>query len=225
MPVLTRGERFKGARLDHNQHGKQTMDEVSAATGVGKSLIHALEDDENDRSVGYDKVAKLALHYGVSANWLLCLSDDPYITASAADDLRLSADAVKIIKNRLALTNFGDECMEGLNSLIEKGYFLDIAWRVKDFCEQVREYVSLMAEYETAKDDSIILDSFKILDDIESTISSTYPKYQGKYRIFTGYRFIAAEKREIVDEFEKCIESISEYNRLLEILPHRGSWL
>ena len=71
MAKLTRGERFKGARLDFNQHQKQTMDEVAAATGISKSLIQALEDDENDRSVGYDKVAKLAAHYHVTTDYLL----------------------------------------------------------------------------------------------------------------------------------------------------------
>ena len=44
---LTRGERFKDARIVHNQHGKQTMDEVAAAPGIKKSLIQALEKDEN----------------------------------------------------------------------------------------------------------------------------------------------------------------------------------
>ena len=46
MVRLTRGERFKDARTVHNQHKKQTMDEVAAATGISKSLIQALEDDE-----------------------------------------------------------------------------------------------------------------------------------------------------------------------------------
>ena len=77
MTRLTRGERFKDARLVHNQHKKQTMDEVSAATGVSKSLIQSLEDDSVNRSVGYDKVAKLAAHYNVTTDYLLGLSDDP----------------------------------------------------------------------------------------------------------------------------------------------------
>lgn len=99
MTTLTRGERFKGARLDHNQHGKQTMDDVAAATGVSKSLIQALEDDENDRSVGYDKVAKLAAYYGVSANWLLCLDGDYHIRPSAVDELGLSQKNIDYLKN------------------------------------------------------------------------------------------------------------------------------
>lgn len=95
MVRLTRGERFKDARLERNQHKKQTMDEVAAATGISKSLIQSLEDDDTKRSVGYDKVAKLAEHYGVTADFLLGLSDDPSPRKSAIDELGLSPEAVQ----------------------------------------------------------------------------------------------------------------------------------
>lgn len=94
MAKLTRWERFKDARTVHNQHGKQTMDEVAIATGVSKSMIQSLEDEKADRSVGYDKVAKLASHYHVSADYLLGLSDDPSRNPSAVDELGLSEKSV-----------------------------------------------------------------------------------------------------------------------------------
>ncbi len=75
MCNLTRGERFKDARTVYNKHGKQTMDEVAAATGVGKSVIQSLEDDDNLRSVGYEKIISLAKHYGVTSDYLLGLSN------------------------------------------------------------------------------------------------------------------------------------------------------
>lgn len=77
MAILKRHERFKDARISHNRHKKQTMDEVAAATGISKSLIQALEDEEQERSVGYDKVAILAKHYGVSSDYLLGLTPNP----------------------------------------------------------------------------------------------------------------------------------------------------
>ena len=46
---LTRAERFKDARVVHNQHGKQTMDEVAIKTGISKSMIQVLEDDSIKR--------------------------------------------------------------------------------------------------------------------------------------------------------------------------------
>ena len=78
MARLTRGERFKDARIVHNRNGKQTMDEVATATSVSKSLIQSLEDDSINRSVGYDKVAKLATHYRVTTDFLLGLSGYQY---------------------------------------------------------------------------------------------------------------------------------------------------
>lgn len=90
MAKLTRGERFKDARIVYNKNGKQTMDEVETATGIGKSLIQALEDDGSTRSPGYDKVAKLAAHYHVTADFLLGLTDDPHPQKTAIDDLGIS---------------------------------------------------------------------------------------------------------------------------------------
>lgn len=80
MNKLTRGERFKDARTVYNQHRWQTMEAVYAATGVSASMIKDLEDDDKDRSVGYDKILTLAKHYGVSADFLLGLSAYPRIS-------------------------------------------------------------------------------------------------------------------------------------------------
>ena len=77
MCKLTIGERFKDARTVHNKNGSQSMDEVYNATGVFASMIKDLEDDDKNRSVGYDKIAALAKHYGVSADYLLGLSPNP----------------------------------------------------------------------------------------------------------------------------------------------------
>ena len=111
MAKLTRWERFKDARTVHNQHGKQTMDEVAIATGVSKSMIQSLEDEKADRSVGYDKVAKLASHYHVSADYLLGLSDDPSPRGSAVDDLGLSYSNICDLRLWAQADNDGlDDC-------------------------------------------------------------------------------------------------------------------
>lgn len=94
MCTLSRGERFKDARLVHNRNGKQSMDDVYTATGVSASMIKDLEDDDKERSVGYDKIAILAKHYGVSTDYLLSLTNDPKRTPCATDELGLSAQSI-----------------------------------------------------------------------------------------------------------------------------------
>ena len=59
-------------RVVYNPHGKQTMDEVAKASGVAKASIW---NAENGRGLSADSLAKLALHYGVSADYLLGLSE------------------------------------------------------------------------------------------------------------------------------------------------------
>lgn len=135
MARLTRGERFKDARTVHNLHKRKTMDEVSAATGVSKSLIQSLEDDSINRSVGYDKVAKLAEYYNVSADYLLGLSNDPSPRSSSIDDLELSLKAVKRIErlqifdtpnNQIQFRNASSHALDVLNCLLESPVFDEV---------------------------------------------------------------------------------------------------
>ena len=70
--------RFKRARTIHNRHGAQSTQEVAKETGVTKSLIEDIESTVGKpRNVGYLTVKKLAQHYGVSADYLLGISDTP----------------------------------------------------------------------------------------------------------------------------------------------------
>ncbi len=99
MIVLSRGERFKDARTVHNKHGNQTTKAVHKDTGIYESMISNLENDEETRSVGYDKIVTLANHYGVSLDYLIGSSNDPSIRPSIVDELGLTPDAVRHIKS------------------------------------------------------------------------------------------------------------------------------
>lgn len=99
-PKLTMGERFKDARVDHNQHGKETTGAVEKATGVSKSTISEIENDR--RAPGAETISELARHYGVSADYLLGLSDviTPDTTAQAVIAYTgLSEDNVRTLHN------------------------------------------------------------------------------------------------------------------------------
>ena len=133
MAILSRGERFKEARLTYNQHNKQTMKEVETATGVSASIIQALEDDANTRSVGYDKVARLAKHYGVTSDWLLGLSD-----AKTTDkDIRIAMQHTGLTEENISFLDdpssiFGND--EPLNDFRKSLYTLvnDLIFLCKD---------------------------------------------------------------------------------------------
>lgn len=135
MSRLTRGERFKDARTVFNKNKKETMDEVFAATGVSKSAIQALEDDSISRSVGYDKVAKLSEHYGVSADYLLCLSDDPRLAHSAVDELGLSTYSISWLER---LKTYGEDdpnFRRIINSIFEDLVFQKTVFNIANYIE------------------------------------------------------------------------------------------
>lgn len=76
---LSRAERFQDARLIHNVNGKETIREVAEKLNFSKTVLEALENDNDERDVGYSKIKILAEHYGVSADYLLGLDDFPSI--------------------------------------------------------------------------------------------------------------------------------------------------
>ena len=90
------GKRFKDARLALPE-GQNSTCAVSKATGIQQSLISDLENGK-DRNVGYQTIRKLALHYGVTSDWLMGLTDDPQIQPVATDELGLSAKAVNVLR-------------------------------------------------------------------------------------------------------------------------------
>lgn len=132
MCKLTRGERFKDARTVHNKNGKQSMDDVYAATGISASMIKDLEDDDKDRSVGYDKIATLAKHYGVSADYLLSLTNDPSQKPRATDELGLSANAITWLSG-LANSTDSHRYSKHLSTLLEMDKFKGLIYLLIEY--------------------------------------------------------------------------------------------
>ncbi len=76
------------ARTKYNQNGSQTLGQVSRDTGIDKTLIAGAEKDkDNPRIIGYAYIAKLAKHYGVSADFLLGLTNEPTYETPITHDL------------------------------------------------------------------------------------------------------------------------------------------
>ena len=65
-----------GIRLREIRKGKkETQDDLAGLLGVGKS--HISEMERGNRTTTAEKLALICEHYGVSADYLLGLSDDP----------------------------------------------------------------------------------------------------------------------------------------------------
>lgn len=122
---LTRGERFKDARIVHNKHGKQTMDLVVAATGISKGNLSEIENDKAG-SIGADTVALLADHYGVSADWLLGLSG----VKSPDTDMQAVCSFTGLSEDVINVLKLGETVPRALNLLAEKPQWTGEDWNV-----------------------------------------------------------------------------------------------
>ena len=103
---VERANRFKQARTVYNVHGKQGLKAVYDATGVSQSMIADLEtsiykDGKPERPVQYQKVLKLAEHYGVNVAWLMGQSDSPSLDENSQTVTKmtgLTAESVQILQ-------------------------------------------------------------------------------------------------------------------------------
>lgn len=99
--VTTIGERFKDARICYNQHGKQSLKEVEINCEVDDSYLNKIENDSSvEFKKSIDTTRKLAEYYGVSADYLVGLSDSITIETDvkkAEKTTGLSHEAMKTL--------------------------------------------------------------------------------------------------------------------------------
>lgn len=232
---LSRGERFVEARTKYNRHGKQTTHDVAKATGVSASAINALENDDIQRDVGYEKVTLLAKHYGVTTDWLLGLTDDPSPQPSAVDELGLSPEAIynmrwistlketHIILNRILESNY-------LHHLIMKIYSLNssidasmlrtkrLDWLKKHkkipdspnelFDEQFEEYSFRLCE---------TMDSVSVYEEI----IKKYPYLSGRLHVDINNDAIDRAKQDCLRACEYVIDDVGNLDKYNEFMKAR----
>lgn len=249
MAVLSRGERFKDARTIYNQHGKQTMKAVEEATGVSASAIKDLEDDNSTRSVGYDKVASLSKHYGVTADWLLGLYPYPHREASAVDELGLSPATIQNIKR------LKEDSEEEFNDTISE---LGVADQMVDFNSCRLAHGALNRFISSTLADSIVYAQMSILanriermsaaeipdhlaahpalrdrlggtaDDIsaatklEFELYDQYPEWAGLLHVRFGAKSLKLDIDDICDTLRWHIEEITGYRAFMESWKSKG---
>ena len=141
MIKLTIGERFKDARTVYNQNRKQTTQEVKDATDISTGAISEIENDKRKEGPSFNATIKLAKHYGVSADYLLGLSDDPHRTPSAVDELGLAPEACDKIKQQLGDT--GMTVADLINKLLIPDD--DQPCLIDRFADQISQFVHILA--------------------------------------------------------------------------------
>lgn len=75
--------------------GDETQEALAMSLGVSREIIQHWE--RGSRHIKAEHLRALAMHFNVSTDYLLGLSDDPKRDATAIDDLGLSKEAVDVL--------------------------------------------------------------------------------------------------------------------------------
>ncbi|MPM18643.1 hypothetical protein SDC9_65056 [bioreactor metagenome] len=124
MDDRCRGERF------HDARNGEPMQSVYSKTNISTSEITDLENDDKDRGVRYQDIAKLADYYGVSVDWLLCRSDSISVNPeidSACKFSGLSEKSLRIISEMDVYTK------AYFDSFIQDDLFIEIIKGAKEY--------------------------------------------------------------------------------------------
>ncbi len=151
--------RFKDARTKYNVNGHESVKEVSKATGITGSLIDDLETTTAKRDVGYSKIKTLAKHYGVSADFLLGLSDVPTrvedinnacsCTGLNVPNVSTLHEIVEAIRKNTFATKREQVYLYAINEILSSQQFLTILSRIWDgyIIEHTRALNGLASKY------------------------------------------------------------------------------
>lgn len=97
------GKRLRKAR----DEAGLTQDEVGNKLGVTRSVVARYESETNDPPT--ENIIKMAEMYGVSADWLFCLTDDPRPVEKIIETYRRIEDALTDDPNAEELLSFCKE--------------------------------------------------------------------------------------------------------------------
>ena len=91
---ITVQERLKDLRTE--RHLK--LEELAAATKISKSALGSYENDEL-KEISHKNLVELAKFYGVSTDYLLCLTENRNHPDTGLTELHLSDDMVELLKS------------------------------------------------------------------------------------------------------------------------------
>ncbi len=91
---LTIQEKLKDLRIEKGL----SLEQLADATGISKSALASYESDSG-REIGSHNLSVLAKYYGVSADYLLGLTETKRPSPLSTDSLRISDDAIKILQD------------------------------------------------------------------------------------------------------------------------------
>lgn len=172
-------------------------------------------------------LAQICKNCNVSADWLLGFSDDPAVRPCAVDDLGLSTDSVNNILQYSQMRGF-EECMPGLNLLLEDGAFFSTAalvYRLRNLVSSARNI-----EYSFSKDTYNVSDgvtqrmavNYSIVQGLEAMICEKYPYLNGHFRIIAGDVAVRKSKDDVVKSFDSVISRLTEFDEYIEIVNLRN---
>ncbi len=202
---------------------------------IGKDSLQNYEKTDPFHDKAYsnngmkaESVRCLAEFYGVSADYILGLTNDPNRNPSAVDELGLNPTVVWGIKE-LNNRKGNDDSTKGPSTIDVLNEFLEKSLRSVLFYEMVRELKASVDREHNAKLSTIIPDGlaefaaanpeheYMVVEAmLRSKIREEFPELNDRFLVTFGARSLKPRVDEICDLFREMLENITGYKQLKE---------
>ena len=161
---ITVQERLKDLRVER----RLSLDELAERTGISRAALGNYENDDF-REISHGNIVALAKFYGVTTDYLLCVSEDRDAENSDMDisDLHLSGDAMDMLKsnrfnNRLLSEIITHDAF--VKFIADAEIYVDgiATMRIKDLNTLVEEAEKLVLQKYGADEDDRYLDTLEV---------------------------------------------------------------
>ena len=174
--------------------GEMSTTEFAEKVGLSRQTMgFYLNGDRIPDSITLSQICRVC---GVTADWLLGLTNDPCPKPCAVDDLGLSNLAIESIKG------YTKEQKEGLTEILENELFRFV-------CDGISQYMRIP----NSEKPEILSDEMPIryIDfafregELENQLVSGNPDLDNRVKVLIGYNYTEFMKKHILDKFEQLI--------------------
>lgn len=216
---LTIQERLKDLRVER----KLTLEQLAEATGLSRAALGKYEADDF-KDISPFSIVTLAKFYGVSADYLMGLTEQKNHPDTALSELHLSDDAIEVLKNGKFNKRLLSEMLCHLNfqrMMLDAEIFVDrIAdMRINDMNAVLEAVRQMLMAKQTAGQDDLYLRTLELAQ-VQEEEYFGHVAAEDLNRILRDIREVHKADRTTADQSSVAVEAQAQ---LQEVMSFEGS--
>lgn len=209
-------------KLSHNALSKAIKDKYNIDISRDSLMSYEVADPHHTKAyknegMRVEYLRCLADFYGVSANYLLGISNDPAIKSYTVDELGLSKEVVEHL-NHYRSQKDADSFISGINMLLTAPRIFTLAKEIDRLHANANKEIKRLTAHADSDTNDLLLTALELdkrdsdlCIEIESAIQKAFPELSGSVAVFCGRAVLETQLKDLIAMFEADIMHITGY--------------